>query len=58
MTPIAVAIVNYNTREHLRACPATVQPAAPSATVVVDTAASADDGAGVQCLEEVINRWS
>jgi GT2 family glycosyltransferase len=38
MTPIAVAIVNYNTREHLRACLATVQSEAPCETVVVDNA--------------------
>jgi GT2 family glycosyltransferase len=40
MTPSAVAIVNYNTREHLRACLATVQSEAPSQTVVVDNASS------------------
>lgn len=40
MTAIAVAIVNYNTREHLRACLATVQSEAPSEVVVVDNASS------------------
>jgi GT2 family glycosyltransferase len=40
MTPIAVAIVNYNTREHLHACLATVQLEAPSEVVVVDNASS------------------
>jgi len=40
MTPIAVAIVNYNTREHLRACLATVQSEAPSETIVIDNASS------------------
>jgi len=40
MTPFAVAIVNYNTREHLRACLTTVQPEAPSEMVVVDNASS------------------
>src|SRR5688572_17909236 len=42
MTAIAVAIVNYNTREHLRACLATVQLEAPSEVVVVDNASSDD----------------
>jgi N-acetylglucosaminyl-diphospho-decaprenol L-rhamnosyltransferase len=40
MTPIAVVIVNYNTREHLRACLATVQSERPSEVVVVDNASS------------------
>jgi GT2 family glycosyltransferase len=40
MTPIAIAIVNYNTREHLRECLATVQAEAPSQVVVVDNASS------------------
>jgi GT2 family glycosyltransferase len=40
MIPIAVAIVNYNTREHLRACLASVQLEAPSQVVVVDNASS------------------
>lgn len=38
MILIAVAIVNYNTREHLRACLATVLAEAPSEVVVVDNA--------------------
>ena len=40
MLPIAVVIVNYNTREHLRACLATVQAEAPGEVVVVDNASS------------------
>lgn len=40
MTPIAVAIVNYNTREHLGACLSTVLSEAPSEVVVVDNASS------------------
>jgi GT2 family glycosyltransferase len=40
MTPIGVAIVNYNTREHLHACLATVLVEAPSEVVVVDNASS------------------
>ena len=40
MTPIAVVIVNYNTREHLRACLATVQTEEPTEVVVVDNASS------------------
>lgn len=39
-TPIAVVIVNYNTREHLRACLATVLSETPSEVVVVDNASS------------------
>jgi GT2 family glycosyltransferase len=38
--PIAVVIVNYNTREHLRACLATVLSETPSEVVVVDNASS------------------
>jgi GT2 family glycosyltransferase len=37
---MAVAIVNYNTREDLRACLASVQRAEPSETIVVDNASS------------------
>jgi GT2 family glycosyltransferase len=40
MTPIAIAIINYNTREHLRACLATVQMERPHEVVVVDNASS------------------
>src|SRR5262245_20263014 len=40
MTPFAVAIVNYNTREHLHACLTTVQPEAPSEVVIVDNGSS------------------
>ncbi len=39
-TPIAVAIVSYNTREHLKACLDTVQSEAPSEVVVIDNASS------------------
>jgi GT2 family glycosyltransferase len=42
MTPFAVAIVNYNTREPLRSCLASVQSEAPSEVVVVDNASSDD----------------
>ena len=38
--PVAVVIVNYNTREFLRACLATVRLEAPSEVVVVDNASS------------------
>ena len=37
---MAVVVVNYNTREHLRACLATVQSARPHEVVVVDNASS------------------
>jgi GT2 family glycosyltransferase len=40
MIPIAVAIVNYNTREHLRACLASVRLERPREVVVVDNASS------------------
>jgi len=40
MTSIAVAIVNYNTRDHLRACLATVQAEVPSEVVVADNASA------------------
>jgi GT2 family glycosyltransferase len=40
MIPFAVAIVNYNTREHLRTCLASVESEAPSEVVVVDNASS------------------
>jgi GT2 family glycosyltransferase len=36
MTDVAVAIVSYNTREHLRACLESVAPERPVETVVVD----------------------
>jgi GT2 family glycosyltransferase len=39
-TSVAVAIVNCNTREHLRACLRTVQLETPSELVVVDNASS------------------
>src|SRR6266571_4238495 len=39
-TPMAVVIVNYNTREYLRACLATVLPEVPSEVVVVDNTSS------------------
>src|SRR5438105_1212065 len=38
MTKIAVAIVNYNTREHLRACLRSVMVEGPDEIVVVDNA--------------------
>src|SRR5215210_3469292 len=37
MTMLAVAIVNANTREHLRACLASVKAEAPPEVVVVDS---------------------
>lgn len=40
LSPMAVAIVNYNTREHLRACLETVRAEAPGEVVVVDNASS------------------
>ena len=48
MNPFAVTIVNYNTREHLRACLATVTVEAPSEVVVVDNASSDDSAAMVE----------
>jgi len=39
-TAMAVAIVNYNTREHLRACLATVLTEAPNEVILVDNASS------------------
>jgi len=40
MSSIAVIIVNHKTREHLRACLATVQPEALGEVIVVDNASS------------------
>lgn len=40
MTSIAVAIISYNTREHLRACLVSVQADAPRELVVVDNGSS------------------
>jgi GT2 family glycosyltransferase len=40
MAPIAIAVINYNTREHLRACLATVQMERPHEVVVVDNAST------------------
>ena len=40
MTPIAVVIVNYNTRDYLRACLSTVFSESPSEVIVVDNASS------------------
>jgi N-acetylglucosaminyl-diphospho-decaprenol L-rhamnosyltransferase len=40
MNPFAVAIVNYNTCEHLRACLASIQVEQPTEVVVVDNASS------------------
>lgn len=48
MEQFAVAIVNYNTREHLRACLSTVLSEAPSDVVVVDNASSDDSAAAVE----------
>jgi GT2 family glycosyltransferase len=42
MSEIAIAIVNYNTREHLQACLASVQVAGACNVIVVDNAS--DDG--------------
>ncbi len=42
MEQFAVAIVNYNTREHLRACLSTVLSEVPSEIIVVDNASSDD----------------
>jgi GT2 family glycosyltransferase len=53
MTPMAVAIVNYNTRDHLRACLATVTAAAPSTIVVIDNASS--DGSSEMVRTEFPN---
>jgi len=39
-TAMSVAIVNYNTREHLRACLATVLTEAPNEVVIIDNASS------------------
>jgi N-acetylglucosaminyl-diphospho-decaprenol L-rhamnosyltransferase len=48
MTPMAVAIVNANTCEHLRACLATVRAEAPAEVVVVDNASADGSVAMVQ----------
>lgn len=40
MSRISVAIVNHNTREHLRGCLATVEAEAPAEIVVVDNAST------------------
>jgi N-acetylglucosaminyl-diphospho-decaprenol L-rhamnosyltransferase len=38
--PVPVAIINYNTREHLRACLASVVPEHPPEVIVVDNAST------------------
>jgi N-acetylglucosaminyl-diphospho-decaprenol L-rhamnosyltransferase len=48
VNPFAVAIVNYNTCEHLRACLATVTAELPSEVVVVDNASSDDSAVMVE----------
>jgi GT2 family glycosyltransferase len=62
MTTLAVVVVNYNTREHLRACLDSVLLQQPAAVLVVDNASS--DGSadlvrrefpGVQLLENSAN---
>ena len=40
MTAIAVVIVNYNTRDHLRTCLASVMAERPGQVIVVDNASS------------------
>jgi N-acetylglucosaminyl-diphospho-decaprenol L-rhamnosyltransferase len=40
MTPMAVAIVNYNTRENLRSCLHSIEPQAPGEVIVVDNASA------------------
>jgi len=50
MTPAAVAIVNYNTRDHLRKCLETVLPQRPAEIVVVDNDSS--DGS-VEMMREI-----
>jgi len=50
MTPIAVAIVNYNTRDDLRTCLASVQHEGPIEVVVVDNASS--DGSVAMVRDE------
>jgi GT2 family glycosyltransferase len=47
---MAVAIVNYNTREHLRACLASIGPGAARAVVVVDNAST--DGSAAMVREQ------
>jgi N-acetylglucosaminyl-diphospho-decaprenol L-rhamnosyltransferase len=50
VSPIAVAIVSYNTREHLRACLESVAPERPAETVVVDNGST--DGSVEMVREE------
>jgi GT2 family glycosyltransferase len=50
MKPVSVVIVNYNTREHLRACLATIQSEAPCEVVVVDNASSDHSSEMVQVV--------
>lgn len=59
----SVAVVNFNTREHLRSCLASILPQAPSAVIVVDNGSS--DGTvemirseypGVTLLANSVNR--
>ena len=38
--PISVAIVNYNTREHLRACLSTIEQNVPGEVIIIDNASS------------------
>jgi N-acetylglucosaminyl-diphospho-decaprenol L-rhamnosyltransferase len=49
-TPMAVVIVNFNARDHLRACLASVEREAPDDTVVVDT--SSTDGSAEMVAAE------
>jgi len=50
MSKIAVAIVNYNTREHLRSCLQSARPEGPAETFVVDNASS--DGSAAMVARE------
>src|SRR5258708_164207 len=50
MTPVAVVIVNHNTRNHLRACLASVRAERPAETIVVDNAS--DDGSAAMVKAE------
>jgi GT2 family glycosyltransferase len=52
---MAVAIVNHNTRDHLRACLESLRPEAPAEVVVVDNAS--DDGSAAMVQAEFPEVW-
>jgi GT2 family glycosyltransferase len=47
--PVSVAVINYNTRDHLRACLASVVPEHPAEVIVVDNASTDGSAEMVPC---------